>query len=410
MQAEKAVLGTMLKEPHLINETRLHPDHFDTADHKEIFKAMKELVAKGKGVDLVTLITYFDAQLFGGANYVSDLSQLANEKKFEQHAAAVMDSYREREKKNVIRIAQMEDWDINTILSELDKLQDDDVNDHSDIMQLTVEVYEAPYQQMDIKNGANTGLEKLNEMTNGLQNSELTILAARPSMGKSDVMLHLAKYAGWANYLPILFSLEMSRNSLRDRLIASTGKFNRAKMRNPHAYLTEGQKLEWMPALHKLGDTKIQIFDKSGQTLPEIRMKVRKVASQHKDRKPIVFIDYLTLIKSIEKNDNMHQKVGNITKGLKALAKEFDCPVVVLAQLSRGVEQRQDKRPMLSDLRESGSIEEDADMVMFLYRDAYYSKNESDKTLEINVAKNRNGAVGTVYTKYNNHTGEVLEP
>jgi replicative DNA helicase len=139
-------------------------------------------------------------------------------------------------------------------------------------------------------------------------------------------------------------------------------------------------------------------------------MKVRKVASQHKDRKPIVFIDYLTLIKSIEKNDNMHQKVGNITKGLKALAKEFDCPVVVLAQLSRGVEQRQDKRPMLSDLRESGSIEEDADMVMFLYRDAYYSKNESDKTLEINVAKNRNGAVGTVYTKYNNHTGEVLEP
>ncbi len=410
MQAEKSVLGTMIREPHLINETRLQPDHFEFAEHKEILRAMKELVANGKGVDVITLVTYFEPQRFGGANYVSELAKMANEKRFEQHTGAVLDSYREREKRNLIELARSEDWDIHTIVTELDKLQDDEVDDHSEIMQLTVDVYEAPYQQIDIQSGANTGLEKLNEMTNGLQNSELTILAARPSMGKSDVMLHLAKYAGWSNYLPILFSLEMSRNSLRDRLIASTGKFNRAKMRNPHAFLTEGQKLEWIPTLHKLGDTKIQIFDKSGQTMPEIRMKVRKVASQHKDRKPIVFIDYLTLIKSVEKNDNMHQKVGNITKGLKALAKEFDCPVVVLAQLSRGVEQRTDKRPMLSDLRESGSIEEDADMVMFLYRDAYYSKDESDKTLEINVAKNRNGAVGTVYTKYNNFTGEVLEP
>lgn len=410
MQAEKAVLGTMLKEPHLISETNLLAEHFETINHRELFKSMKELSAKGKGVDVTTLLTYFNPQLFGGANYVSELQRLANEKKFEQHVQAVQDVYREKEKRIVISTAHIENWDIETIMSELNKIQDDDVSDHSDISELIQEVYEAPYQKKVIQKGTNTGLQKLNAMTNGLQNSELIILAARPSMGKSDVMLHFAKQAGWTNYLPIIFSLEMSRQSLRDRLIASTGGFNRGKMRDPHGLMTDAQKGIWMPTIHRLSDTKIQIFDKSGQTLPEIRMKIRKMASQFKDRKPIVFIDYLTLIKSIEKNDNQHQKIGNITKGLKAIAKEFNCPVVVLAQLSRGVESRPDKRPMLSDLRESGSIEEDADVAMFLYRDAYYSKDDEDRTLEIIVAKNRNGAVGTVFAEYNKFTGEVIEP
>ncbi|WP_263427930.1 replicative DNA helicase [Planococcus chinensis] len=409
MQAEKAVLGTMLKEPHLINETNLQVDQFESVYHRELFKAMKELDAKGKAVDVVTLITYVNPQLFGGANYLTELQNLANEKRFEDHAKAVQDAYREKEKRNIISTAQLENWDIDSIMSELNKIQDDDVSDHSDITGLTIDVYEAPYHKVEMKKGANTGLTRLNLMTNGLQDAELTILAARPSMGKSDVMLHLAKQAGWTGYLPIIFSLEMSRVSLRDRLIASTGSFNRGKMRDPHSMLSDGQKEKWMPAINRLSETKIQIFDKSGQTLPEIRMKVRKMASQHKDRKPIIFIDYLTLIKPVENTNNMHLQIGTITKGLKAIAKEFNCPVVVLAQLSRGVEQRQDKRPMLSDLRESGSIEEDADVAMFLYRDAYYSKDDNDSSLEIIVAKNRNGAVGTVFATYNKFTGEITE-
>lgn len=409
MQAEKAVLGTMLKEPHLINETNLQIEQFETLNHRELFKSMKELSAQGKGVDVTTLITYFNPQLFGGANYISELQRLANEKRFEQYVKAVQDVYREKEKRRVISTAQMENWDIDTVMTELNKIQDDDVSDHSDISDLTLEVYEAPYQETIIQKGANTGLSKLNLMTNGLQDAELTIVAARPSMGKSDVMLHLAKQAGWTGYLPIIFSLEMSRNSLRDRLIASTGSFNRGKMRDPHGLLTEGQKEKWIPSINRLSETKIQIFDRSGQTLPEMRMKIRKLASEYKDRKPIVFIDYLTLIKPVENTNNMHLQIGTITKGLKALAKEFNCPVVVLAQLSRGVEQRQDKRPLLSDLRESGSIEEDADVAIMLYRDAYYSKSDEDKTLEIIVAKNRNGAVGTVMAEYNKFTGSISE-
>lgn len=407
MQAEKSVLGTMLKEPYLINETRLQDEHFQQEDHRSIFNAMKELQGKGKGVDLISLITYFDPKTFGGANYVSGLLNFANENKFDDHETVVLDSHREREKKRIVTQSQIENWGIDEIVAELDKLRNDESDDHSDIMSLTLDIYEAPYQKRDVIQGADTGVEKLNNLMGGLQDGELTILAARPSMGKTDVMLHMAKHAGWTGRLPLIFSLEMSDKSLRDRLVASTGGYNRAKMKDPHGTMTEGQKESWIPTIHRLGETSIQIFDRSGQTLPEIRMKIRKQANEHKDKKPVVFIDYLTLIKSTDKTDNMHQRIGNITKGLKAIAKEFSCPVVVLAQLSRQVEQRQDKRPLLSDLRESGSIEEDADMVFFLYRDAYYSKDDSDRTMEIDVAKNRNGATGTVVIEYNKFTGNL---
>lgn len=408
MNAEKSVLGTLIKEPYLMSESRLQEEHFSEANNKAIFKAIKELKEKQKGIDLVTLLTYFNPKDLGGANYLSGLINYSDVKKFDVHETAVLDSFRESEKKRVITQAQFENWELNEILSELDKLQDDQVNDRSSIMQLTTEVYEAPYQKKEVKEGAATGIRKLDELIKGLQDSELVILAARPSMGKSDVMLHLAKYAGWSTkYIPMLFSLEMSKRSLRDRLIASTGGYNRSKMKDPHGTMSDSQKESWIPTLHKLAETKMEFFDSPGQTLQEIRMKVRKVAGENAGKTPIVFIDYLTLIKSIEKTDNNHQKVGNITKGLKALAKEFSCPVIVLSQLSRQVEQRQDKRPMMSDLRESGSIEEDADLVMFLYRDAYYSKNKEDKTMEIDIAKNRNGATGTIIAEYNHYTGYI---
>lgn len=409
MQAEKSVLGTMLKEPHLISDTNLQVDHFEVIAHKELFKAMKELSAKGKGVDLVTLITYFNPELFGGAHYISELQTMAHEKRFDHHVKAVIDVYREREKKTTLSLAQLENWEIDTIMSELGKIQDDDASDHTDIKSMTIEVYESPWEKKEIQRGTTTGLSMLNAMTNGLQDSELIVLAARPSMGKTDVMLHLAKQAGWSGKLPLIFSLEMASSSLRDRLIASTGSFNRGKMRDPHKMLEDSQKERWMPTLNRLSETDIQIFDKSGQTLPEIRMKVRKMVHQFKGRKPVVFIDYLTLIKPVENTNNMHLQIGTITKGLKAIAKEFNCPVVVLAQLSRAVEARTDKRPMLSDLRESGSIEEDADIAMFLYRDAYYTKDAANTSLEIIVAKNRNGPTGTVFTDYNSYTGSVTD-
>lgn len=223
---------------------------------------------------------------------------------------------------------------------------------------------------------------------------------------KTDVMLHLSKSAGWDNCLPIIFSLEMNAQSLRDRLIASIGPYNRSKMKDPYNNLTDEQKKTWMDTLGRVSKTNMHIFDKSGQTVPEIRMKVRKIKNENPDMQIVVFIDYLTLIKPVnDYNGNMNLAVSDISRSLKELAKEFNCPVVTLSQLSRGVERREDKRPMMSDIRDSGSVEQDADIIMFIYRDAYYSKDDNNREMELIIAKNRNGGVGTIKVEYNKFTG-----
>jgi len=408
MIAEKAVLGSMMKENYLIVESGLLASQFTDATNKMIFQSMSELRAAGKAVDIITLLTTYSPQDLGGANYLNDLSNYAHIEKFDDHVSVLLDVWRDREKKNVLHIAAHEDWSIDRITTEIAALTDNRVNDHSDISSLLIEVYEDPFTEKEIKDGAPSGIEKLDEMTNGFRDGELIIVAARPSMGKSDVMLHIAKASGWKGYIPMIFSLEMSSTSLRDRLIASTGRFSRSRMRDPYNMLTTEQKEEWPKAIGLLSETKIQIFDRSRQTVSEMRMKIRKMMSEYPGLKPLILIDYLTLIHSNENKNNMHLQVSSITKELKAMAREFNCPVITLAQLSRAVEQRMDKRPMMADLRESGSIEEDADVIVFLYRNAYYTKDESDPTMELIVSKNRNGPVGTAIAIYNKFTGEVL--
>ncbi len=408
MIAERAVLGCMLKENYLIAESNLVASQFTDPTNRIIFQSMTALRTAGKPVDLITLLTSCSPQDLGGANYVNDLTNYAHIEKFDDHVGALLEVWREREKNNVLHVSAHENWTIDRITSELAALTDNRVSDHSDISSMLVDVYEDPFVEKEIKDGALSGIGKLDDMTNGFQDGELTILAARPSMGKSDVMLHIAKQSGWKGYLPILFSLEMSDTSLRDRLIASTGRFSRSRMRDPYKMLTDLQKENWSKAIGLLSETKIQIFDRSRQTVPEMRMKVRKMMSDYKGVKPLILIDYLTLIHSNENKNNKHLQVSEITKELKAMAREFNCPVITLAQLSRAVEQRQDKRPMMADLRESGSIEEDADVIVFLYRDAYYTKDDTDNAMELIVAKNRNGPVGTAIAFYNKFTGEVL--
>ncbi|WP_318241713.1 replicative DNA helicase [Sporosarcina quadrami] len=408
MIAEKAVLGSMLKENHLIADTDLDVSQFAEPVHKMIFQSMKELHATGKAVDIVTLLTSYHPKDLGGANYIQDLFVYANIHKFDDYVEAMLDVWREREKRNVLHIAAQENWSIDRIMTALEALIDNRVSDHTTLTNLLADVYEDPYIQKEIVQGTTTGIGALDSMTDGFQNGELTIVAARPSMGKSDVMLHIAKHAGWKGRLPIVFSLEMAAPNLRDRLIASTGQFSRARMRNPYELLSNEQKNVWPQAVKCLAQSNIQFFDRSRQSVAEIRMKVRKMIHEYPGMKPIILIDYLTLIHSEDKSSNMHLQISQITKDLKAMAREFDCPVITLAQLSRAVEQRIDKRPLMSDLRESGSIEEDADVIIFLYRDAYYSKNDKDATMELIVAKNRNGPVGKALVAYNKFTGEVI--
>lgn len=408
MIAENAVLGSIIKEPFLLKETDLKPEHLTNGINQNILTAMRNLERENKSIDLISILTTGSPDSFGGAGNLQQIQSAANPKKFDDHVAIIMDHWREREKKNILHVASHENWDIDKITGELGKLTDDKTTDYQPIKDLLTDVYEAPWQKQEQQSGSPSGLVPVDRMTGGWQDSDLIILAARPSMGKTDVMLNFAKHAGWNDRLPIVFSLEMPAFRLRDRLIASVGKYDRGKFKNLERFMTADEKERWTEVVKKVNFTNVQVFDKPRQTLSEMRMKVRKAMNDHPGKKPILFVDYLTLIKPAEHmGGNMHLQVSEISKGLKGIAKEFICPVVCLAQLSRAVEQRQDKRPMLSDLRESGSIEEDADVVLFLYRDSYYTQNHDDTSIELIFAKHRNGETGMVKAYYEKSTGEL---
>jgi replicative DNA helicase len=407
---EKTFLGSLMKAEYLIKDTVIRPEQLESGRHKELMRRMVDFNQRGKNIDLITLTTLPDLQSFGGMSYLSELLSYADIEKFDEVEELIIDGWKEREKRNILTLAALKDWEIGKVIAELDNINQLKMNDHTSIQQALVNIYEAPWKEQEVIKSATTGLKKLDDMTGGFQDGEVTILAARPSMGKSDVMLHFAKEAGWNGYVPLIFSLEMPEKLITTRLIASTGGFNRLKMRNPKKMLTPVQKQKWTGVIGELNETNIQIFDGAGQTVANMRAKTRKVTQQYPTKKPIILIDYLTLIQSSQAfGGNAHLQVTEISKSLKTMAKDFSCPVICLAQLNRSVETRANKRPMMSDIRESGSVEQDADVILFLYREKYYDKDSGNPTLEIIVSKNRNGPVGTVTVKYNEYTGTIEE-
>ncbi|NYE07035.1 replicative DNA helicase [Bacillus niacini] len=406
--AEKAFLGSLMKAEYLLKDTVIQPEQLENTRHKDIMRRMLELTHAGKNIDLITFTTLPDLDALGGMSYLSELLSYADLVKFDGMEKLILDLWKEREKRNILTIASMNDWEIAKVMGELDKINQARMDDHTSLQQALSDIYEAPWEDPLMLRSATTGIKELDKVTGGFQGGEVTILAARPSMGKTDVMLHFAKMSGWAGYLPLLFSLEMPEKLITSRLVASTGGFNRGKMRDPKRMLSEEQKNKWSDVMGDLTETHIQIFDGSVQTIAEMRAKTRKMMNQFPQKKPILFIDYLTLIHSGQfYGGNSHQQVTEISKSLKAMAKDFDCPVICLAQLNRSVESRANKRPMMSDIRESGSVEQDADVIMFLYREAYYDKEAENQALEIIVSKNRNGPVGTIAVNYNEHTGRI---
>lgn len=406
--AEKSLLGVMLEENYLISDSGLDTEHFTSQIHRNIFSCMQELAITGKTVDYITLMTMREPTELGGANYLADLSNFANTVKFDNYREILVAHWRERKKAYILQQAQQEAWTIDNIQKALDDIQGSDTEQNTSIMGDLVGLGDMPFKQSAVRKGVTAGLNDLDKMLNGFQRKELTIVAARPSMGKTDTLDHFAMAAGWAGYLPIVFSLEMSRETLLNRLIAAAGNFNRLKMRNPYEHFTDEQKNNWLPTLTHLSNTKIEIDDRAGLTVAQIRASARKIINANPNRQPIIFIDYLQIIRGANPKDNQTQIIGQISWDLKQMAKEFDCPVVCLSQLNRSVEARQDKRPMMSDLRDSGNIEQDADVIMFLYRDDYYDKeSESKNMLEFIIAKHRNGPTGTVMAVYIKETGRL---
>ncbi|UII57636.1 replicative DNA helicase [Cytobacillus spongiae] len=408
--AEKAFLGSLMKSEYLLKDTVVQPGQLESTRHQALMRKMVEYQLAGKHIDLITLTTLPNLESFGGMSYLSELITHADLEKFESIEKLLLDLWKEREKRSILTLASVNDWEIERVSGELDKISHLQMDNHTSIQRALMTIYEAPWENLPLNNGISTGFKELDEITGGFQEGEVTIIAARPSMGKTDVMLHFAKVIGWAGYLPLIFSLEMPEKLVTSRLVASTGGFNRGKMRDPKQRLSQRQKDSWAAILGNLTHTNIQIFDGAGQTIPEIRANTRKMIHQYPQRKPVVFIDYLSLIHTGHtKGGNPHQQITEVSKSLKTMAKDFNCPVICLAQLNRSVESRADKRPMMSDIRESGSVEQDADVILFLYRERYYDKSSMNFSLDFIISKNRNGPVGTVSVKYNEHTGEIVE-
>jgi replicative DNA helicase len=268
------------------------------------------------------------------------------------------------------------------------------------------------YEQEGEVTGVETGFEDLDRLTTGFHKSDLVVLAARPAMGKTAMALNAIWHASSEKKMPVaIFSLEMSKEQLVQRLISQTTRIPAQALRSGNVKAEDWPKL--LRGVAQVSEAPIWIDDTAGVTLMEMRAKVRRLASQLSAQggQPLslVVVDYLQLmIGQGNRNDNRQQEIAEISRGLKVLARDLDVPVLAIAQLSRAVESRHDKRPMLSDLRDSGAIEQDADMVMFLYRDEYYNPDSDDKGIaEVIVGKHRNGPTGKVqlawleqYTKF----------
>ncbi len=269
-----------------------------------------------KVIDMVSIPSQIDPKQIGGMSYLTELMSYSNPDHFDSYEEIVDEKWKQREKTNILNIALQNDLPTESIVKKLDDLLESKIDDHSSVADQLMAMYNAPFEKKEFKQGALTGLRELDTMTNGLQDGELIIVAARPSMGKSDVMLHFAKSAGYQGYLPIVFSLEMSAESLTQRLIGSEGRYNRAKLRNPEQLFTDAQKNTWSAVIGKLEQTKIQLFDRSGQKITEMRSKIRKMMNQYPDKKPIIFINYCKISRRTDKGNIKHLLVYQVNKGL----------------------------------------------------------------------------------------------
>lgn len=413
-QLEASVLGTIMKCNYLLDDIGIQTDYFTLGTHKSLFETFKQLKATNKPIDLATVLT---TNINGSidANELMFISNAGNERNFDAHVQLLFEQYRERQKESILKESLQEDKSINDIIKELQGIESNKVNDYHSIAELLADALESPYQPQNEVTAHKTGLKLFDAITGGLRNSELIILAARPSVGKTAVALNLMRYITQTNrnIFPVFFSLEMEAKIIRNRLIASLGGYDSRKLDNPYSKLTDEEKTRWPQVLDAVRAINLETFDSAGQTMSDIRRKTRRMARLHKDKQIVVFVDYLQIIKPEHRKMSEYERVTVVSSELKELAKEFDCPVIVLSQLNRDNESRgtKDKRPMMSDLRGSGAVEQDADIIALLHREDYYEPNPANHNheLEINISKNRNAATGLVKLHFDRTTQTIRD-
>ncbi|QDQ00715.1 replicative DNA helicase [Lysinibacillus fusiformis] len=413
-EAEQSVIGAIFLEPQALitaSEILLADDFYQNA-HKKIFETMLRLSDQGKAIDVVTVTEELSAKKeiedVGGLSYILELANAVPTAANVAHYAKIVEE--KALLRRLIRVATkiVEDGytredEVEALLGEAEKKMMEVANrknagDFKHVKDVLVETFDNIEQLQSRKGdvtGIPTGFRDLDHITAGFQRNDLIIVAARPSVGKTAFALNVAQsVAVQARENVAIFSLEMGAEQLVMRMLCAEGNIDAQVLRTGALTNEDWGKLTM--AMGSLSNSGIFIDDTPGVRINEIRAKCRRLAQEN--GLGMILIDYLQLIQGSGKpGENRQQEVSEISRSLKGLARELKVPVIALSQLSRGVEQRQDKRPMMSDLRESGSIEQDADIVAFLYRDDYYDKeSESKNMIEIIIAKQRNGPTGTV--------------
>lgn len=422
IEAEKSVLGSVLQSKEALFEVLeiLEPDDFYSEHHKEVFEAVRELNRRSEPVDILTVSEELKRRntlaMVGGRAFVASLPAVAPStanaesyahiikekailRRLIQASADILDrSYTDKtDSQEVLSFAEQEIFNIARAK------QKKDYTSLYDVMMENISQIDAMASAEGKLIGLTTGFIDLDEKTAGLQKSNLIIVAARPAMGKTAFVLNIAQNAALkADAKILIFSLEMSKEELGMRMLSSDTCIELAKLKTGDLNRSEWEDL--YIGIDRLTKAGIYIDDTPGISLMEMKNKCRRLKAEK--GLDLIIVDYLQLMEA--KAESRQQEISKLSRSLKILAKEMDCPVIVLSQLSRAVEQRMEKKPQLSDLRESGAIEQDADLVMFLYRDEYYNP-ETDKpnTCEIILAKHRGGSTGSVelawlgkYTKF----------
>lgn len=413
VESEQSILGSILldKDAIITVAETITPTDFYKDAHRIIYESMMALNNKNEPIDMVTLTDelrkrgYLDD--IGGVTYLTSLSTIVPTTSNVKYYADIVKEksvlrqlikasndiinlgYGSGESaENVLDFAEKKIFDISQ------ERTNDDFKPINQVLMDTYDMIESIYSNKSDVTGVTTGFKDLNKKINGLQRTDLILVAARPAMGKTAFALNLVQNAAIkGNASVAVFSLEMSKEQLAQRMIAAQSNVELKKMKT--GTLNDADWPRIISAMAVMSDAKIFIDDTPGIKINELRSKCRKLKMEQ--GLDLVMIDYLQLMESDSKNESRQQEISKISRSLKILAKELDCPVVALSQLSRAPEQRADHRPVLSDLRESGAIEQDADIVMFLYRDEYYHSDSEKKDLaEIVIAKNRHGETGSV--------------
>src|SRR5690625_2658563 len=413
IEAEQAVIGAVFLEPNAFSTAaeRLTPADFYRASHQVIFEAMFSLFEKGEPIDIVTVTTFLansdKLDIAGSVTYLTDIagsvptaanisyySKIVEEKALLRrliHTAT-----------NIVTETFAKEDEVSEVLDEaersiLEVSSRQNASAFKPIKDVLIDVYDNIEQLHNAKSdvtGIPTGYRDLDRMTSGFQRNDLIIIAARPSMGKTAFALNIAQNVAIKTTENVaIFSLEMGAEQLVQRMLCAEGNIDSQRLRTGKLEQDDWGKLTM--AMGSLSHAGIYIDDAPGIRVTDIRSKCRRLKQEH--GLGMIIIDYLQLIQGSERSkENRQQEVSEISRSLKSLARELEVPLIALSQLSRGVEARQDKRPMMSDLRESGSIEQDADIVGFLYRDDYYDNESEQQNIEIILAKQRNGPTGTV--------------